>query len=99
MDPGTAYEIGFMRALDRPVFAYTNCPGSLIDRLEPLTPRPDSGDREDAEGFLAEDFDMADNLMMAAAVKHLEIAVSPAPLDELKAFTRCVAVTARALEV
>ena len=105
MDPGTAYEIGFMRALGRSVLAYTNCAPDLAVRLEargPVRDRPD-GEREDAEGLLVEDFGFAENLMIDGAVVASGIEVERhacARIEDLyrdlTAFERCV-VSARAL--
>ncbi|MCA1941392.1 MAG: nucleoside 2-deoxyribosyltransferase [Caenispirillum bisanense] len=71
MDPGTAFEIGFMRALGRPVFCYTASPLPHTARVErwaagSLRPRPGEG-MEDADGLLVESFDMVENLMIDAA--------------------------------
>lgn len=75
MDGGTAYEMGFMRALGRPVLGYSNHPDGFADRTRrylatrSLGPRPRAGGgEEDADGLLIEDFGLSDNLMMAAAV-------------------------------
>jgi nucleoside 2-deoxyribosyltransferase len=68
MDSGTAFEVGFMRALGRPVLGYTNVPGDYRRRAEAFRARgipPADGDRPDLE---IEDFDMAENLMIAVAI-------------------------------
>ncbi len=64
-DVGTVFELGFMAAMGKPVFAYSNDAHDLIDRLH-VTPgltRHDEGWR-DADGMAAEDFGLADNLML-----------------------------------
>ncbi len=73
MDGGTAFEMGFMRALGRPVLGYTNDGRLFAERLRVFagdglrrTVRPE-GD-EDGDGMLIEDFAMVDNLMMHGAV-------------------------------
>ena len=74
MDVGTAFEVGFMRSLGRPVLAYSNTIGSYFERVEQyhigaLQPRRgENGQFEDAQGFLVESFDMIDNLMIDGAV-------------------------------
>lgn len=78
MDVGTAFEMGFMRALGRPVFGYTNVPGFYKDKA--------AGFCDD--GMLIEDFDMIDNLMMVGAAAHIEI--SDKSVDDLSVFIRCV---------
>ena len=68
MDAGTAYEVGFMRALGRPVLGYTNVTADYRERCEAYRraapPLPDA-DCPDAE---IEDFDGAENLMIEAAI-------------------------------
>jgi nucleoside deoxyribosyltransferase len=66
MDPGTAYEIGFALALDKPVFAYSTDRRSLLTRTVPAT-GADSIVRDEA-GLLVEDFGLPENLMIATAV-------------------------------
>ena len=65
MDPGTAMEIGYAAALDKPVFAYTNSPGSLIQRIQ----CEDTGTGcRDEHGSLVEDFGLSDNLMIGCTL-------------------------------
>ncbi len=91
MDAGTAYEIGFIRALGRPVFAYTNSARCYAERAA-LTrrsgPAPDDFDAADVE---IENFGLAENLMIAIAVSEsgAPIALGSAPADlsrDLRAF-------------
>ena len=69
MDSGTAFEVGFMRALGRPVFGYTNVMADYAARAAVFrargTPVGD-GDRPDVQ---IEDFDGAENLMITAAIE------------------------------
>ena len=68
MDSGTAFEVGFMRALGRPVLGYTNVPGDYRRRAEAYRARgipPADGDHPSVE---IEDFGMAENLMIAVAI-------------------------------
>ena len=62
-DVGTVFELGFMAAAGKPVFAYSNDGRDLIDRLRPGLTRDGEAWR-DASGCLAEDFGNADNLML-----------------------------------
>lgn len=67
MDSGTAYEIGFMRALGKPVFGYSSSIEAYAERANRarrLGAFPPMSDRADAE---VEDFDEAENLMIAVA--------------------------------
>ena len=65
-DVGTVFELGFMAAAGKPVFAYTNDPRDLAARLRasPGLDRGDDGRWRDPEGLAAEDFGNADNLML-----------------------------------
>jgi nucleoside 2-deoxyribosyltransferase len=73
LDPGTAYEMGFMRALGKPVFAYANAPGPYLDRVEAHYGTPlvrEGGGRWTApDGMSVEDFGLADNLMIVGAAE------------------------------
>lgn len=100
MDGGTAFEMGFMKALGRPVFAYTNAHGDYAARVAACyggdLPRDAEGRMRDPNGWIVEDFAMTDNLMMAGAAiafgAHIH---TPGPDDvagiaDLTVFTRCV---------
>ena len=68
MDAGTAYEVGFMRALGKPILGYSNAGSNHAARARLFrmsSPLPYDSDRDDLE---IEDFDMAENLMIAVAV-------------------------------
>jgi nucleoside 2-deoxyribosyltransferase len=71
-DVGTAYEIGFARTLGRPVFAYTNVSGSLLERIkkEPgAGVKPGTTDEfEDSDHMTIENLDGFDNLMLTGAI-------------------------------
>ena len=64
MDGGTAYEMGYARALRIPVVGYAETPGDYASRV-PRHPDPGEAGR-DPDGLSIEDFGLADNLMMAA---------------------------------
>ncbi len=71
MDVGTAFELGFARALKKPVFGYTNDAGKFSDRtLESLNMvnKRDDGHIEDSYHMEIEDFDLTDNLMIDGAI-------------------------------
>lgn len=62
-DPGTVFELGYMRALGRPVFGWSNSGARFADRSRAfLASQPD-------EAMAIEDFPgMADNLMIDGAI-------------------------------
>ncbi len=65
-DVGTVYELGFMRALGRPVYGWSNDARLFAERTRSITGANDS---IDAEGMLIEDFGLADNLMIEGAIE------------------------------
>jgi nucleoside 2-deoxyribosyltransferase len=103
-DVGSAYEMGFMRALDRPIFAYTNddrafhdrvrafCGGAVRERL--------TGVHEDGDGMAIESFALRDNLMLEGGVIASGGCLVAAPAvhierySSLAAFERCVSTAA-----
>lgn len=99
-DPGTAFELGFMRALGRPCFGYTNDPSDFIDRVLAFIGKPlgrlADGRLVGADGLTLESFGLADNLMLHAAVglDGLFVAAEPGLAASL-AFEHCVAAAAR----
>lgn len=72
-DPGTAFEMGYMFALGRPVFAYSNTAQPFPDRTVEFFGRPE--DARDRNDHLIEDFDLTDNLMLDGSVLHWAEAV------------------------
>ncbi len=68
MDVGTAFEVGFMRALDRPVLGYSNVAGDYACRVR--AEMRGAGTAWDMETGAAdiEDFGLTENLMIAIAI-------------------------------
>lgn len=73
-DVGTAFEIGFARALAKPIFAYTETAAGFATRAiaflggeATLRTRGD-GSREGPDGMQIEEFDLVDNLMLDGAI-------------------------------
>lgn len=106
-DVGTVFEMGFMRALGRPVFGWSNTARGFTERTREflgtnVTSAPD-GTWRDGEGLLVEAFGLSENLMVDAGVLASGGAlicdeVAPgARWTELAAFERCVATAARTL--
>ncbi len=96
-DTGTAFELGFFAASEKPVFAYTNNAENLFDRVAEkfgVHHAPD-GAACDADALLIENFGNADNLMLDAALKRqgrvvLRPAVTAPGLDDLQGFSACL---------
>ena len=70
-DVGTAFEMGYMRAQGKPVFAYTNVAADYVDRVK--AHRLGLGEQAftqnfDASDVAIEDFGLAENLMLEMAV-------------------------------
>lgn len=107
-DVGTAYELGFMRALGRPVLGYANVDKKFhqrtIEFLEGrVRPREDTDIIEDHTGMLLEDFDMVDNLMLDGAILASggQLVLKPTPAEkkfhDLDGFRQCVVMAKRIL--
>jgi len=65
-DPGTVFELGYMRGLGRPVFGYTHHPANYRERVGGA--RGADGRWHDADGLEIEDFGLAENLMLEGAI-------------------------------
>ncbi len=65
-DPGTVYELGFMRGLGRAVHGYTHDPRPYRERVPGA--RFDGRLWRDAEGLEVEEFGLAENLMVEGAI-------------------------------
>lgn len=68
MDAGTAFEVGFMRALGRPVLGYTNVVADYRRRAEAYRRAGLAAAEADAADVAIEDFDLAENLMIEIAI-------------------------------
>jgi nucleoside 2-deoxyribosyltransferase len=66
-DSGTAYEVGFAAALEKPVWAYRSNETTLVQRVV-ATSVTDDGPRC-AAGYLIEDFGLSVNLMLACSAR------------------------------
>ena len=69
MDAGTAFEVGFMRALGRPVLGYTNTASDYSVRATALRARGITAGDCDGPAIEIEDFGLAENLMIAIAIE------------------------------
>ena len=77
MDGGTAFEMGYMRGLGKPVFAYYDAapfygesepPSLYADKVRRFHGQDPDDASVDVDGLLIEAFGMADNLMMIGAL-------------------------------
>lgn len=68
-DAGTAFEVGFMRALGRPVLGYTNTPLDYVPRAKAVRAAGRLPFDSDAPGVAIEDFDLSENLMIEIAIE------------------------------
>jgi len=105
-DVGTVYELGFMRALGRPIAGYSNAAPDFLTRSRAATgaTRDAAGHWRDAEGLGLEAFGLVDNLMVDGGIRAAGglLAARDVPPAErwhdLEAFTLCVrAIAARLL--
>jgi nucleoside 2-deoxyribosyltransferase len=106
-DAGTVFELGFLRALGRPVFGWSNAAAPFAARTRAAvaaTAHPD-GTWRDAEGMLVEDFaPLSDNLMIDGAIAASGglLVTSDLPRDaawtSLDAFEACIEAAARRLK-
>ena len=105
-DAGTVYELGFMRALGRPVMGYSTDGADFLDRTRAflgaaVRPRADGG-FEDAEGMGLEDFGLGDNLMIDGGIEAAggafdRQAATGDRWRDLSGFARCCAALAARL--
>jgi nucleoside 2-deoxyribosyltransferase len=106
-DVGTAYEMGFGRALGLVVFAYTNIPVGFVERtaraLGPSAKRDERGHLRDAQGMTVEEWDLTDNLMLEGGIRASggELVLVSAPEDALftylDGFEKCARLASKAL--
>ncbi len=104
MDSGTAYEVGFMRALGKPVFGYTTNLDDYAVRARAFRARgipPGDCDRPDYE---IEAFDLAENLMIASATAAsggdlVRAGTGDTRMADLSGYIQCLAEAGRVLYV
>jgi len=96
-DVGTAFELGLLTGLNRPVFAYTNESETLLDRTKRngmAAFDAATSTWRDPHGLLIEDFGNADNLMLTEAINvqgGVLIRIdAQGRLDEMAGFTACL---------
>jgi len=105
MDVGTAFEMGFARALGLPVLGYANVVELFLERSIAATgARQEEGRWIDPAEMSLEDFSMTDNLMLDGAVlsSGFRIFSQATPPEtrftDLTAFEKCVQAAAKFFE-
>lgn len=98
-DPGTVFELGYMRGLGRPVFGYTHVPGDYLHRAGPADRV--AGAWRDVQGLEIEDFGLTENLMVEGAIAAsggaMLRAEAPVAWTDLAVFERCLRLLAEKL--
>lgn len=103
MDAGTAYEIGFMRALGKPVFGYSNVAAPYAARVTATPAAAQEAWCQETRRAGIEDFGLSENLMIAIAVLdtagHFVVreATPDRVLSDLAAFRDCLDLVRRVL--
>lgn len=86
MDTGTAFEMGYMRGLGKPVYAYYDAEpfygqveeaGIYADKVARFHRLDPANSERDIDGLSVEDHDMADNLMMLGALDDNRTRIQP----------------------
>lgn len=72
MDPGTAFEVGYFAAMNKPVFCYSDSEFKLLDRVKndeesSFLYTDNEGNIRDQDHLLVEDFNFHENLMISGA--------------------------------
>jgi nucleoside 2-deoxyribosyltransferase len=98
-DPGSVYELGFMTALGKPAFGYTNVPGDYMDRVVPKQSLPSHDNQvtwQDDDGCHIENYGNADNLMIDSSLELYGALIVrgtpplPKRFSDLSAFRKCL---------
>jgi nucleoside 2-deoxyribosyltransferase len=103
MDSGTAFEVGFMQALGRPLAGYTNVIADYAARARAFRARGPAAMDADRADLEIEDFGLAENLMIEAAIlssggRVVRRQVAPGTeLTDIAAFAQCLADMAQRL--
>lgn len=103
MDAGTAFEVGFMRALGRPVLGYSNVTLDYAARARAVPAHAQAAWCSESRRADIEDFGLAENLMIAIAV--IDTAgrfvtrrvTEDRLLSDLAAFEACLVLAQKAL--
>ena len=106
-DVGTAYEMGFARALGKIIFAYSNTAMPFTERtvksLDSQVSRSTDGKLRDINGMSIEEFGLIDNLMIEGCVNGSfnKLVIENAPANEqftyLDGFEKCLRLAKEAI--
>lgn len=105
MDAGTAFEIGFMRALGQPVFGYSNVAADYARRVRETPAAAQAAWDAQTRQADVENFGLAENLMIAIAVldsagRFVTRAVpEDRRLSDLEGFRACLVLARAALGI
>ena len=89
-DVGTTFELGFVTALGKRVFGYSEVAGMLRERIAGVRYDPRYRVWRDLEGCVGEDFELSDNLMVAGAVADRPASGPIAAAISLPSFRACL---------
>jgi nucleoside 2-deoxyribosyltransferase len=101
MDVGTAFEIGFMQALGRPVLGYSNTSADYASRVRDAALVASAIWDKESNAADIEDFGLAENLMIAVAIQGAggQLVTQEVPADrmlsDLGGFKRCLEIARR----
>jgi nucleoside 2-deoxyribosyltransferase len=96
MDVGTAFEIGFMQALGKPVLGYSNTLADYASRVRLAAEVASTVWDCESNAAAIEDFGLAENLMIAVAIREAggQFVTQEVPLErmlsDLTGFRRCL---------
>ncbi len=95
-DVGTAFEIGYMYAQGKPIFAYGRDDLTYFKRVLQSDENAREVERSDTQGMQFEDFGLSDNLMLVCATRRDGVEVVPTSHEwyDLTAFEECVRLVA-----
>jgi nucleoside 2-deoxyribosyltransferase len=98
-DAGTAFEIGYLYAQQKPVFGYGSDGLTYLERVLKADLGTTLEARIDRQGMHIEDFGLTDNLMLVCAVhrRGLDIVNRKGEWTDLSAFRECVRLAAERL--
>jgi nucleoside 2-deoxyribosyltransferase len=98
-DAGTAFEIGYMYAQNKPIFGYGSDSVTYLERVLKVDPAARDAMTLDRHGMHIEDFGLVDNLMIACAVgrQGIDVISHRGRWDDLSGFRECVRVASERL--
>ena len=94
-DIGTAFEVGFMCALRKPAFGYTNTTRGYFERLSEdfyhgAAQKDAAGIMRGPDGLMLEDHGMVDNLMLDGSVRRSTEVMVATKVDQAEVYSSLV---------